>query len=132
MDQNGQKGALFANVSDPNMAQGMIPFFPLFKIVFKFAQIGMTMKTKINLERKQETMKKEMKDADVQLETQKAYIMNLSFGQRIKAEADRIRQEDIAVLENKRRLLALNIDEHRRKYTHQEDFNRDYFNIQGF
>ena len=43
----------------------MIPFFVLFKIVFKFAQIGMTMKTKQNLERKQETMKKEMKDADV-------------------------------------------------------------------
>lgn len=114
------------------MAQSMIPFFVLFKIVFKFAQIGMTMKTKQNLERKQETMKKEMKDADVQLQTQQSYIMNLGFAQRIKAEADRIRNEDVAVLDNKRRVLSVNIEEHRRKFTHQEDFNRDYFDIQGY
>lgn len=77
-------------------------------------------------------MRKEMKDAEVQIETQQAYIMNLGFAQRIQAEANRIRNEDVAVLENKRRVLSLNIDEHRRKFTHQEDFNRDYFDLQGF
>ena len=107
----------------------MIPFFPLFKLVFKFAQIGMTMKTKQNLERKQETTKKELKDADVQLKTQEAYILNLSFGNRIKKEADRIRNEDVTILENKKKLLNNNIVNLQRQVAHQEDFNNQYFGL---
>lgn len=46
MDSDQKKGALLEQVTDAGMATDMIPFFPLFKIVFKFAQMGMTMKTK--------------------------------------------------------------------------------------
>lgn len=40
-----------------------------------------------------------MDDAQVQIETQQAYIDNLAFGDRIAAEAERIRREDVEVLE---------------------------------
>ena len=46
MDSDQKKGALLEAVTEAGFAADMIPFFPLFKIVFKFAQIGMTMKTK--------------------------------------------------------------------------------------
>ena len=68
---------------NPNLAEHMVPFIVLFKIVFKMAQIGMTLKTKQNLVRKQDTMKKEMDDAAVQIDTQLSYIENLSFSERI-------------------------------------------------
>ena len=74
-------------------------------------------------------MKKEMDDAQVQIETQEAYIKNLSFGDRIAAEADRIRREDVQVLENKRMVLTNNINEHRERYSTDERFNRDYFQL---
>lgn len=65
------------------------------------------------MERKQDTLKKEMDDAQVQIETQEAYIQNLSFANRISAEADRIRREDVLVLTQKRDLLVSNINEHK-------------------
>lgn len=107
----------------------MAPFFPLFKIVFKFAQIGMTLKTKQNLTRKQETLKKEMDDALVEIQTQEAFMKNLSFADRIQGEANRIREEEVAMLENKKKLLEMNIHEIRSKYTNVNDFNRFYFDI---
>ena len=74
--------------------------------------------------------KKEMDDAQVQIETQEAYIKNLAFGDRVAAEAQRIRIEDVQVLENKRMVLTRNINEHRERYSTDERFNRDYFQLQ--
>ena len=129
MDTEQQKGKLLAAVSNPSTASDMAPFFVFFKIVFKMAQTGMTLKTKQNLVRKQETMKKEMDDAVVQIETQKAYIDNLSFHERISAEANRIRGEDVQTLVQKKGILQFSINEHQQKYENEDSFNRDYFDL---
>jgi len=52
MDVEGVKGKLLAQVSDPENAESMIPFFPYFKLLFKLCQLGMTLKTKESLVRK--------------------------------------------------------------------------------
>ena len=71
-----------------------------------------------------------MDDAQVQIETQQAYIENLAFGDRIAAEAERIRQEDVLVLEAKKGLLQQNINNYRMRYADMDAFNRDYFKLQ--
>lgn len=129
MNLEQQKGKLLEAVTNPATASDMAPFFVFFKLVFKMAQTGMTLKTKQNLVRKQETMKKEMDDATVQIETQRAYIENLSFHQRISAEADRIRSEDVQTLVQKKSILQFSISEHQQKYENEDAFNRDYFNL---
>ena len=52
MDADGNKGDLLAAVSDPASAADMIHFFPHFKILFKFAQLGMTLTKQTSLENK--------------------------------------------------------------------------------
>ena len=106
------KGRLLEAVMNPNVAEHMVPFIVLFKIVFKMAQIGMTLKTKQNLVRKQDTMKKEMDDAAVQIDTQLSYIENLSFSERIQGEANRIRNEDVYTLQMKKNTLETFINNH--------------------
>lgn len=97
-------------VTSPASSATMVPFFVFFKIVYKFAQMGMTGRTKANLQRKQEAIKKEMDDAQVQIDTFKAYMTNLSFYERIQGEANRIRSEDVSVLQNKKQILTVNIN----------------------
>jgi len=79
--------------------------------------------------RKQETLKKELDDADVEIETQKAFVENLKFADRIQAEADRIRNEDVAVLVNKKKILEHNINEYRQNFGNPVNFNRNYFDL---
>lgn len=81
------------------------------------------------MSRKQETLKKELDDALVEIETQDAFIKNLSFADRIQAEADRIRNNDVAVLINKKKILEHNINEYRENYGNPINFNKNYFDL---
>jgi len=113
MDMEQQKGKLLRDISNPANAGTLFHFFPYFKIVFKFAQIGMTLKTKQNLERKQESLQREMDDAQVQINTQDSLIENLSFHERIGAECNRIKMEELAVLIDKEQNITHKINEAR-------------------
>ena len=62
MDMEGAKGKLLNAVSDPASANFMYHIFPYFKLVFKYAQIGMTLKSMQSLSRKQEKAQKELDD----------------------------------------------------------------------
>ena len=68
MDADGNKGDILQAVSDPSNAADMIHFFPHFKILFKFAQLGMTITKQTSLENKVVNAKKVMEQNLVQLE----------------------------------------------------------------
>lgn len=129
MDTDQKKGALLDAVTQPASSATMAPFFVFFKIVYKFAQMGMTGRTKANLQRKQEAIKKEMDDAQVQIDTFKAYMTNLSFYERIQGEANRIRSEDVSVLQNKKQILTVNINRLNEQTSSWDNFNRNYFDL---
>ena len=49
MNLDGVKGKLLKAISENNEAATLYPIYPYFKIVFKFAEIGMTLKSKQSL-----------------------------------------------------------------------------------
>ena len=71
----------------------------------------MTLKTKQNLERKQESLQREMDDAQVQINTQDALIDNLAFHERIGAEIMRIQTEELRVLVEKNQAIERQMNE---------------------
>jgi len=71
----------------------------------------MTLKTKQNLERKQESLQREMDDAQVQINTQDALIDNLAFHERISTECNRIKMEELATLIDKEQNISSKIAE---------------------
>lgn len=83
------------------MATHMLPFFPYFKLLFKLCQVGMTLKNKQNLERKQIEADQYIKDKEVRIETSKQLLVNLDFHQRIADQVARTQREDIAALTSK-------------------------------
>ena len=74
MDVEGNKGKLLASVSDPSTAAAVVPFFPYFKILYKFAQLGMTITKQTSLERQVAERSKAMEDSQVEMEKQKAIV----------------------------------------------------------
>lgn len=89
----------------------MYPIYPYFKLVFKFAQIGMTLKSKQSLQRKQERAMKEMDDITIQIQSDQSLIENLDFGNNYSAEAARARNSEIARLRSKQNQLRNKIAE---------------------
>ena len=89
MDVDGNKGAILAAISDPNNAQDMVHVFPFFKILYKLAQLGMTITKRISLQRQVAEKSKAMEDSQVEMEKQKAIVKNLEFHQRVNTEVQR-------------------------------------------
>ena len=88
----------------------MAPFYPYFKLLYKFCQMGMTKKTKESFERKVEKANEDLENYRVQLETFEAYIRNLSFADRIADEVARAQEQDFALLRQKQQTLKGRID----------------------
>lgn len=105
MDLEGVKGSILQAVTNAGNLQDMAPFFPYFKILYKLCQIGMTLKSKQSLVRKQQAAKKEMEDLKVQQETAQALVDNLSFHERITAEVARIRTGELAAIIQKEQMI---------------------------
>jgi len=70
MSVEGVKGKLLGQVSNAGSAAEMLPFFIYFKVLYKFCQMGMALKTKQSLTRKQEAAQKEMDDIEAKMKTQ--------------------------------------------------------------
>lgn len=83
MDAEGNKGKLLEQVTNPERAEAMIVFFPYFKLLFKFCQLGMTLKTKESLIRKQKAATEETERVGVELKTLEDMRSNLKFYERI-------------------------------------------------
>ena len=102
MSIDGRKGALLAAVSDSTQADAMLPFFSYFKVLYKLAQMGMTLKKKQSLQRKAETSKRELEELTISQTSAQRLVDNLSFHERMTAQAERIRQGELAALHNKK------------------------------
>jgi len=83
------KGPLLKAVSDDSIGADAVPFFPYFKILFKLAQLGMTITKRTSLERTVEKTTKAMEESQIDMEKQKAIVGNLEFYKRIEAEVNR-------------------------------------------
>jgi len=68
MGGKGDKGDLLREVSEPANINDMVHFFPHFKVLFKLAQLGMTLTKQTSLENKLKTAQKNMDSSKVQLE----------------------------------------------------------------
>lgn len=101
MTSEDNKGELLRTVTNSASSANMHIFFPYFKVLFKLCQLGMMLKSKESLVRKQEAAAKEMKSLEVQIETQKTLIENLSFHERIAAEVEREKQGEIFAVMHK-------------------------------
>ena len=78
-----------------------MPFFPYFKLLFKLCQIGMTMKKKQSLERKQIDAEVYITDKEVEKQTFQSLMDNLAFHDKITDQVIRTQQEDIYAIVNK-------------------------------
>lgn len=125
---DGVQGTLLAAVSQPSTASEMVKFFPYFKILFKLCQIGLTMKNKVNLERKLVQHQNSLKDLEAKVATEQRIIENLDFHRRISAEADRTRNYEVVELENKERELRAKIDAGK-IYNNPDQFYMKYFGL---
>ncbi len=90
MTSEGVKGSILAAVTDATKVNEMAAFIPYFKVLFKFCQLGMTLKTKQNLLRKEEAAAKETEDLTAKKATMSEILANLDFSEDIKAEVTRM------------------------------------------
>jgi len=105
MTADGVKGSILAAISDAKNVNELAPFIPYFKVLFKFCQLGMTLKTKQNLLRKEEAAAKETDDLTAKKATQSEILGNLDFSEDIKAEVERMYNQEIATLVAKQNML---------------------------
>ena len=83
MNADGLRGKLLAQVMEPETAKQMVTFVPYFKLLYKFCQLGMTLKTKESLIRKHIAATEECERVIVELETLDKRRQNLRFYERI-------------------------------------------------
>jgi len=95
MSVEGVKGEILTAVTDAKQVNEMLPFIPYFKVLFKFCQLGMTLKTKQNLTRKDDAATKETADLIAKKKTQEEILGNLDFSEDIQAEVERMRTQEI-------------------------------------
>ena len=88
-------------MTDVNRADENLPFYPHYKLLFKITQMAITIKKKIGLERKLAGSAESSKQLEIDIETWETIAENLKFGTELKAEADRMRKEEIDTLEQK-------------------------------
>ena len=106
MDMEGRKGKILESVTNSAIASEMFHFYNYFKLLYKFCQLGMTLKSKQSLVRKQENAQKEMDDIQVKIDTQQAINDNLDFANSIDRECMRAECDEVQVLERKMINLA--------------------------
>lgn len=126
MDLEGNKGSILAAVTDAGRGNDMAPFFPYFKILYKFCQIGMTLKSKQSLVRKQTAAKKEKDDLQVQLDTAQALFDNLNFHERISAEVARVKSVELSTIIDKQQMINDRVQRLSR-YQNVDVFAQEYF-----
>lgn len=122
MTSEGVKGKILQAISSSSTVQEMHHFFPYFKVLYKFCQLGMTLKSKQNLLRKEEAAKKETDDLLAKKATQQEILDNLDFSNDIQKEVDRMREQEIGALVQKAQMLEMKINELRI----HEDENMSY------
>ena len=98
MTAEGVKGSILKEITNAAKVNEIAPFIPYFKVLFKFCQLGMTMKTKQNLLRKEEAAAKETADLVAKKATQSEILGNLDFSEDTKAEVERMRNQEIACI----------------------------------
>ena len=120
-----KQGTILAAMLDAVQGALLIPFMPYFKLLFKLCQIGLMMKKKQSLERKQIDADEYIADKTVKIASASALIDNLSFHERITAQILRTNEQDISAITNKQDRLRREI-ERTQQYT-TADFKQDYF-----
>lgn len=94
-DAEGVQGSLLKGLMQSHTSTEMVPFFPYFKILFKFVQIAFSKKNLASLERKLITADKSISDLQVKISSEHAIIENLSFHKVISTEAARTSDIDV-------------------------------------
>ena len=105
----------------------MVHFYPHFKVLFKFAQLGMTLTKQTSLENKVATAKKLMEQNQTQLTAQQAIVDNLAFYERVEAEVNRAREQEIAPMHQKYQELSHRIQQADQMYGDQAAYTATYF-----
>ena len=108
---DGVKGDILTQISNEASAADNVPFMPYFKILYKLAQLGMTITKRTSLERKVESSTKAMNDAQVEVDKQSAIVQNLAFYERVEREFSRANEQEIETLRVKRDELDRKIKE---------------------
>ena len=124
---DGQKGSLLNAVSNPSTAVDMVNFFPYFKILFKLAQLGMTITKRTSLERQVDKHSKALEDATVDMEKQKAVVANLEFYKQVEAEVNRANEQEIETLRVKSDVIQSRIQQYEHEYEDQQRCYTNYF-----
>jgi|Transcript_40596 hypothetical protein len=110
------KGSLLKAVTEATTSSDMAPFFPYFKILYKLAQLGMTICKKTSLERQVAEKTKAMDDSQIEMEKQQAIVDNLSFYQRVQDEVNRASEEELYTLNFKSQDLRRKMSEYQQAY----------------
>lgn len=78
-----------------------VHFYVHYKLLFKICQMGFTIRKKIGLEKKILGSTKRINEWQTEQETYEMIAENLEFGKKMAAEATRMREQEIAVLQTK-------------------------------
>ena len=124
---DGQKGSLLNSVSNPSTATEMVPFFPYFKILFKLAQLGMTITKQTSLERQVEKHTKALEDVTVDMEKQQAIVKNLEFYSVVEAEVQKAHNNEIEPLRIKSDELDRKIKSYSTQFEDRNACMQNYF-----
>lgn len=107
---------------DPLNATENLPFYVHYKLLFKLCQMAISIRKMKGIEKSLAGTNEKNKTLQVQVDTFETISKNLAFGEQLKAEAERMRKEEIAVLQRKHESLKEEIAKIK-----DVDFVKEYF-----
>lgn len=121
-DENKEPGSIQKEMIDPLKAGENLPFFVHYKLLFKLCQMAISLRKMKGIEKSLAGTNEKNKALQVQVDTYETISKNLAFGEQLKAEAERMRKEEIAVLQRKHESLKEEIAKIK-----DVDFVKEYF-----
>jgi len=121
-DAEKEAGDVQQYMTDKLRAAENLPFYPHYKLLFKLTQMAISIRKKNGLEKSLAGTSERNKGLQVNVDTWETISKNLEFGKMLKAEAERMRNEEIAVLQKKHEELKTEIGKIK-----DVDFVKEYF-----
>jgi hypothetical protein len=109
VDANGNAGPIQQQILDVSDPHRYLAFFCHFKVLFKLVQMGLTQKRLNNLQKKLDQTTAEMNTIERAIYEEEQAIHNLRFQNEMRLEAERIRNNDIKFLSEKKNMLETRI-----------------------
>ena len=110
VNDKNESGSIAKRIVQTDQPTMYLPLFCHFKVLFKLVQIGLSVKRVKNLQRKKDAADREKSDILTKIAEEKAILKELEFHKEMRKEAQRIKEQEIKFLVNKRAAVQARLD----------------------